>query len=365
MSNATRIRELLSAVDSFNSVHDAWSNDDNAKYPTLHYWRALEQMIDAFETGDLPGECRSLAGAVYNLGRERALFDLTGELDPGMKFWAAREQLRDEADKMRSPAGKRFLESIKELHRQNVPHEQIARMWGLVNPDGSGKSALVQQELEHPGSVITPDYVHPDDLEEVRKTAATRREFLQLAAQVGTHQKVVQDSEKEPPCHETSEELWLQGVSLPQAARMLQRPQADVAAEWANFKRAKDSKQAESVEPDSNNPTLPQTTEAEVVLPVGTPVVEEERLEEIEPIEPAEGVEAEAAASEESSDSDQFSDMSDEELRQQAQDFGIKIGARTNRATLIKKILAAEQNGVNDDGEVVEDSTLEASNGKG
>ena len=60
--------------------------------------------------------------------------------------WSCREALEKEATYEPIP-----FETVPELDRQKVCHEQIARMWGLVDRNGDGLAHLVGQELEHSG----------------------------------------------------------------------------------------------------------------------------------------------------------------------------------------------------------------------
>jgi len=353
---ADRASELLSVVDFFNRTHDSWAVDDNAPHPTLAYWHSLDAMLSTFETGDLPANCRQLAMAVFRLGALKAEFDQSEELDPGVRFWEAREKLAEELAKSRQPARRSYLEPITELHRQKVPIEQIARMWGLTNPDGSGRSDLVQKELDCPGSVITPDYVHPDERELAVKTEKSRLEYLHAAAAAATVASQRKADEDEPVCPETSKELWSQDVPLPQAARMLKRSQEEVAAEWAEFKRTSPPKP--KLDEDGNPIPEPEwqagkepASEAAVLAEISFPPGAEAE-------QPDESQELVGEAEVEAAEATDFGSWSDDELKQQAKDYGIAIVGRFSRKKTIARLLEAEREGVETtEGEEAEKAT--------
>jgi hypothetical protein len=253
------------------------------------------------------------------------MFDLSGDLEPHMRYWSAREYLAAEAEKHRTPSARSFIEPISVLHKQGVIHEQIARMWGLLNADGSGKSYLVQQELDKPGSVITPDYVHPDEKDVTKKTMVARSDYLALAAKVDATMNQDAENAEEPVCPESSEQLWQQGVLLPQASRMLKRSQKDVAADWAKFKGVKESAQSTAdAEPTDSVAPIPE--------PSTVPVVKEN------------------AASERAAG---FESWSDDDIRQQAKDYGLPMVGRYSRKKMIARLLKAESDGIEAAGEDV------------
>jgi len=233
---------LFGAVSGFNDIHNDWANarENSARYPTLAYWRSFNDMVNLFQSGNLPADCRQLSVAVFNLAKQSVEFDISDSPEPPSAFWHAREHLEDIHIKLGQPGEPVYRESIKELDKQVVPHEQIARMWGLRNADGTGRPHLVQQELDNPGSVIGPDYIHPDDVEagkdaeEARRTYQSMRDTMTSAA--------AEAAAESQPCPETSQELWLlPGMTIRQAAKMLQRTEDDVAAEWQTFEAAKNA----------------------------------------------------------------------------------------------------------------------------
>lgn len=225
-----RDQQLIDAVATFCHAHDNWANDPNIEHPTLGYWRAYDEMFEMFQSGELPDRCRELATLVYLLAAEKEKFDASDLIHPENSFWTARENLEFALRRLQNPAEQRRIESVRELDRQKVPHEQIARIWGLVNPDGSGKAWLVQQELDRPGSVIGPETATPADKDSEVDLDAARASYVALAPPVA-------ENSPDPPCPESSQQLWLEKVPLAQAARMLKQDIEEVASEWEEFDR--------------------------------------------------------------------------------------------------------------------------------
>lgn len=323
----SRSEELFAAVDRFNAVHDAWAEDMNSPHPTLAYWHSFDQLLAAFN-GDMPANCRPLATAVFRLAAERAKFDASGDEHPHQNFFGAREELVKVFEQVKSPAERRHRETIKELDRQKVPHEQIARIWGLRRPDGTGKAYLVQQELNEPGSVIGPNYVHPDDAQDMQDMQSARRKYLELAAMVAQEQQE-QAIEEEKPCPESPKELWLLGVSTQQAAKMLKRDQSEVARMWEVFEQQKHpvvtAEAPEGISPLS----------AELV-----PAVEGNQ----EPVEPISAESADPLADDIPSydPREEFADWTDDDLKEEAKRLGVSLRGPFNREKAIDKILDAE-----------------------
>lgn len=320
--------ELFSAVERFNDVHEAWVADQNAKHPTLKYWAAFEQMMDVINTGDMPANCRALATAAYRAAEERAKFDSSGDEHPHDGFWAARQWLHDVSTQLRSPTERRHRETIQELDRQKVPHEQIARIWGLRRPDGTGKAYLIQEELNRPGSVIGSDYVHPDDAKENDDMLAARRRYLTLAATV-QQEAQVEAVEESKPCPETPRELWLIGVSTQQAAKMLKLDQSAVAKLWEGFEQEKLAHLAPVVTaeaPQGIPPVALMEDASEAVIPT-----DEDLLgDDIPPADEADDPRQE------------FVSWSDDEIKEEARRLKVALRGPFNRDKVIDRILEAD-----------------------
>jgi len=188
-------------------------------------------MFESFEAGDIPDEVRALEETLGPLANEYDNFldnesDLAGY--PQQSFWAAFEKFRETIERPQQETPLRPLESIKQLHDEKVTHNQIAKMYGLVDERGNPQGHLIQKELDAPGSVIGPDWKDPRVKElEAKRSAASRH-----AAAI---QKARTPNPKAPPCPETPRELWEQRVSVEQSAKMLQQTEDEVRAQFAKW----------------------------------------------------------------------------------------------------------------------------------
>lgn len=324
----SRSRELFDAVDRFTRTHNAWVDDQNSPFPTLSYWEGCDQLLSTFDTGDIPRDCRQLAAAVYELGTERLMFVQADNANPPDSFWAKREALESLMTRIRHGKIKPYRESVKDLKAQGVPDEQIARIWGLTHPDGSGNQHLVRRELEFPGSVIGPDYVHPDDKEPEDKVALARSRYATLREKSAPAVQADDDG----PCPESSEDLWMQGVAVSQAAQMLKRPEKDVAAEWAEYQRGRMGRQ-ESAKQAEQQPAKPQFT--------GVMAERRPKPQFDDPILPSDDAVATPEVPEDSPYAP-FSEWSDDEIKGHAKRIGVDIRGKFKRERLIDRILAAE-----------------------
>lgn len=217
----SRAAELVAAVERFNRFHHQWSDNPAApEYPPADYWDELELLLGAFDLpGGIPHDCLGLQTAVRRLSEQYTLFDQSDSALPGDNFWSAREGLESALKRKEVAKSLPPLESMQQLHEEKVPHEQIARMYGLVDDMGKGKAHLVAKELAKPGSVIDENWVDP--------------RLKELGVQVG----VDAPAETASDCPESSEDLWLQKVPVVQAAQMLGRSPHEVSAEWRAFEK--------------------------------------------------------------------------------------------------------------------------------
>ncbi len=221
-----RYEEMTAAVDNLIRAHAAWKASQQDA-PDLSYWDAEAALITVFTSGDIPYDGREINEAVMNLAIHSEAFDAGGIPDPPQSYWAAYEAVVAIRNRMEIQEEK-TLEPISVLDRQGVPHEQIARIWGLVDPKtGRGQAYLVQRELDKPGSVITKDYVHPDRRRTEREREAANRNVASATAS---------RPRKVEPCPETPMELFEQGVPPNQAAKMLGITEDEANAQWAELK---------------------------------------------------------------------------------------------------------------------------------
>lgn len=334
----TRGELLYSSVERFNKIHNEWAGagDNSSPYPTLTYWGELQEMVRVFEEGDLPAESRVLATHVFRLAKEFAIHDGQDAVEPHQEFWRARQDLEQYHSQMNEPGTPRHRESMQQLRDQKVPDEQIARMWGLKNPDGTGKSYLVQREIDNPGSVIGPDYVHPDDVEATRNAKLAMSSWLEEKQKLDDIVGERKEQETRTPCKETSHDLWsLPHMSVKQAAKMLCREEGDVAREWEGFKRQKEQSEQEKKESPQPPSAISDASPVEdaAVEPVAVDAPDSQNED----------------AGDKSEEYERFSEWEYQQLLNYVRDeLDIEITGRgrKSREWLIDQILEAENSGV-------------------
>lgn len=240
LATGTNRDRLRHAVTQFNQIHDRWVADPNQSSPTLEYWDALEECVATFYSLDIPADMRELNLAAMELqdSYEQLAAD-NRHASPPDYFWHARQKLAD----VLSRDSRRYRpqrESVKSLNDQKVPLWQIAKIWGLKKQDQWDIEA-VQREIDQPGSVITDDYVHPDDLRydlEMEKRTAAYRD--RVAAIQTDDTSEIEQQPSPPP--ESSHDLWLQKVPLRQASeKILKQNAQDVLQEWIKYERDRQS----------------------------------------------------------------------------------------------------------------------------
>ena len=225
-----RAEQLLALTDAFLDMHRAWVDDPNRTAPDAIYWDSVDSVLEAFDVGDVPAECRELADAVEAFGDEVYQFDAredVGRTMPHNSFWTAREAV----ERARAGAAKQEripLEPISVLRQQQVPDWQIAMIYGLVPRHHIDRpnlyAHLIQKELDNPGSVIGPDWTDPRDRDEAETIEKTDRRHNALMDKKRASAKTAEPE----VCPETIEELLQQGVSVEQIAKMKDVPMTEV-----------------------------------------------------------------------------------------------------------------------------------------
>lgn len=249
---STRQEELERALDNWERIHLDWVESVNRPNPDATYWDGVVNLIDVFRNGDMPDSMRELADRVEDLYEELDDYDHRENIDkvmPDDSYWAATQAVLDARKQRQVAARPKRIESIKELNDQKVPLWQIAKIYGFFDPlNGEPDTRPVQQEIDKPGSVITKDWIHPDERKR-REEESSRRERL---ATLGprTARKVRQ---AKPVSPESCRDLWEQKVSAAQAAKMLDRPEDDIAAEYADFEAQEIAEKAASNEDGSKD----------------------------------------------------------------------------------------------------------------
>lgn len=237
-----RAEQLVELVAEFLRVHNAYVEDDNQQNPTEVYWDALEAVLDSFAEGEIPASCRELAAAVERLAEEFEVYDNRHNVSvmyPHEAFWTARQAVATlfEQSKARELPP---LESIAQLDAQKVSHRQIAQIYGFVDQQGRVLPHLVQKELDSPGSVTkTPGAIDGRTWRDPRivdDEPSAERHHSELLAKRQAVAEVDQQA-----CPESARDLWEQGVSVNQAAKMLKQDASAVALTFAEFEAAREA----------------------------------------------------------------------------------------------------------------------------
>mgnify|MGYP006348146317 FL=1 len=232
-----RREEILAAVDDLLATHDEWENDPLApSVPSVAFESAINGAITICAHGDIPGDCRQLIRAMEDLSVQWIAYE-DGSMEPtGLpkrSFWnAMAEVVRHRQESKHDERPK--LESVKILKGQNVTDAQIATIYSAnvmtnrgpkrVGPfhDSRGVvlSHLIRQEAEQPGSVIPPDWIHPDRQAEMDKvTEANRNRLTRVQG------RATDNTPKEDPL-----KLLKDGQYADVVAKVCKMPLADVIA---------------------------------------------------------------------------------------------------------------------------------------
>ena len=169
---ADRTGIILGAVDYLISVHDEWESDPTAPdVPTAAFEEALIAIEKSCE-GDIPLRCREVHTAVQRLVFEWNEYagGVRNRNKPVPRFWGAfRSLLNARQGAVLRPM--RRPEPVSALLAQKVSYQQIAfHIWGcrgqgpLVNHAGQPDIAKIHEEADKPGSVIPPEWHHPDEM---------------------------------------------------------------------------------------------------------------------------------------------------------------------------------------------------------
>lgn len=235
-------------ADSIRRLQESWPDDAiNEPVPTLEWVSLVERLLDEWHRGR-PWHPAFLTGNIEAaMDGVRRSFDTmrhTGfarfTVLMGVELNAALSQILEWPRAHQVP---HQIPSIKMLDRQNVPHEQIARMYGLVEPiTGRGIIGKIEQELVEPGSVITPDWVHPIELKrrELRERIELwLSEFPEAtdedkAKQASLFQAASTEQVSPEPVHSV-EEAFVRGMSEMEAAELLDLPLAQVMARYGEL----------------------------------------------------------------------------------------------------------------------------------
>lgn len=234
-------------ADSIRRLQESWPDDAiNEPVPTPEWVSLVERLLDewhrgrpwhpAFLTGNIEA---AMDGVRRSLEAMRQIGFARFTVLMGVELNAALGQILEWPKSHQTP---HQIPSIKMLDRQGVPHEQIARMYGLVEPiTGRGIIGKVEQELVEPGSVLTSDWVHP--LEQRRQEYRDRIEQWLAEFPEATDESLAKKSSlfqtvdtglNPEPVHSV-EEAFVRGMSEMEAAELLDLPLSQVMARYGEL----------------------------------------------------------------------------------------------------------------------------------
>lgn len=229
----TRRSAILKQVaDGFLAEHDAWASPNNRRPDHLDesYLDSCELVLRTFRSGAIPADCRALAKAVDALAQQFDEYNILCATDdyppPSDAFCGAVQALRDCRSKMEF-VGLKPLESIAQLEKEQVPHSQIARIYGFLDARGEPQPWKVEEELAKPGKHTGPGtgWVDPRVLETQAEMRAGDESDIDSGDPDDDDADDFGDDDGDGDplgehCPESIEELIRQGVGVRQIAQM-------------------------------------------------------------------------------------------------------------------------------------------------
>lgn len=310
----TRQAEFWYAIDEMRANMPENALDETCQQWPLHYWMAKVldevQKYDNRGTAQVHKEPRDVFAAIHEMRQELEF-----------PFLAKRSY--------------RPSQSIDQLKAEGVSDAQICREWGFYDKDGRLEMDKYEKELQKPGSVINNDWKHPRQMEFERKKREMRREYESLLSDL-TGRGRDPFAEQMVKCPETPEELYLQGVEVWQAAKMLGETEEAVAEMYREF--------SETLGSPATEPATTRTGQPIKDYQPIAPVPKKERDE----VYDADG-ELTAAKVKELTGWDRdeartkYEGWTTEKIKDHCRNIGVSIKGRVSDETMIERILDYDQ----------------------
>lgn len=214
-----RFQFLSDLMTQFFDERKAWVESD-AKFVTETLEQAIDELVEGFGEGTIPGELRGIEQAISRelapaweawKNEARATGDL--RVLPGDNFWLAVLNLERAREKAQ-PRPPITVETIEQLTEQKVSDRQICIIYDWLDGRGQPELWRLAEERREPGK-HTANWV----------PKAERRRQEQDVRQAQLRQQVAQRQARKveqltAPCKESIEELIGQGLSAEQIAEM-------------------------------------------------------------------------------------------------------------------------------------------------
>lgn len=194
MEKATEIYQCCKLI---NDRFETWAKDPHDIPLPPDYYAAVERLIDLAEIGR--DVAASLSEAFLPVRLQAGVQKLQVYLEDYVRQKNSRPNSNPSADffsqinhvvefvlSWPSLHMKRVtVDSVENLHRAGVYPSQIALMYGMTHEkSGEGRGDLIEQELASPGSVITKDFVHPQETlrQKLRKDIEAWMDYMSSGA---------------------------------------------------------------------------------------------------------------------------------------------------------------------------------------
>tara|TARA_Y100000310_G_scaffold309742_1_gene354187 strand:+ start:3239 stop:4513 length:1275 start_codon:yes stop_codon:yes gene_type:complete len=214
-----RLSHILLVVDNMLDEHRSFVEDQEATVITQQLWEAVEETIEVFETGSIPGNCRDLWHATQTLQEYWRIY--VSEVEtignpahmPGNGVWSAVENIR--RLRAKSNCTPLTLEPIPELVKQKLSEAQICNIYEWHLPNGQPDVDKLREEIAKPGTHTGEGFVPP--AERHRQTREAERTEAIERLRLKQQQKLAALSAPPP---ESIGQLAEEGLSAKQIANM-------------------------------------------------------------------------------------------------------------------------------------------------
>lgn len=246
-TNTEREDVLLCSVMEVIDAKEEWFSTTMDDVPE-RVIIAAEDCVTLWQSGDLPYDCRTIVGLVDKLRhewQEYGMYATAKRPFPKPSFWSVIGELQNALTFAPPVISEIQIESIEELNAEKVPHRQIALIYSHngVGPfmlNGQPQVGLVKKEINHPGSVIGKDFVHPQILFERERAARYTNHLAKRAEKLRGQNRQIADAPGAVAGPEPIDELIEQGLNDLQISRIKLIPVSEVSAfrkRWEDARR--------------------------------------------------------------------------------------------------------------------------------